>query len=66
MYLHIIYNDGSNPFVMLNASAAAIKKELEHQLSPWTNLYKIEFFSINCNVTKLNPIKGEQYNENIC
>ena len=60
MYLHIVYNDGSNPFVMLNSSAAAIKKELEYQLSPWRNLYTIECFSINGNVTKINAIKGDQ------
>ena len=60
MYLHIIYNDGSNPFVMLNAPAAAIKEELEYQLSPWTNLYTIEYFSINGNITKINAIKGDQ------
>lgn len=60
MYLHIVYNDRSNPFVMLNSSAAAIKKELEHQLSPWRNLYTIEYFSINGNVTKINAIKGDQ------
>ena len=65
MYLHIEYNDGSNPFTMLNTTAAAIKKELAFQLSPWTNLYKIEFFSINGNVTKINAIKGEKYNENL-
>ncbi len=60
MYLHIVYNDGSNPFVMLNTSAAAIRKELEFQLSPWRNLYTIEYFSINGNVTKINAIKGDQ------
>ena len=60
MYLHIFYNDGSNPFVMLNTSAAAIKKELEFQLSPWTNLYSIKYFSINGNITKINAIKGDQ------
>jgi len=59
MTLYIEYNDGSNPFVMLNASAAAIKKELEYQLSPWVNLYKIREFNINGNITKLNITKGE-------
>ena len=58
MYLHIEYNDGSNPFVMLNATTAAIKKELAFQLSPWTNLYKIKSFSINGNITKMNAKKG--------
>jgi hypothetical protein len=44
---------------MLNTTAAAIKKELEYQLSPWTNLYIIEYFSINGNVTRINAIKGD-------
>ena len=60
MYLHIEYNDGSNPFIMFNAPAAAIKEELEFQLSPWTNLYTIKYFSINGNITKINAIKGDQ------
>lgn len=54
MYLHIIYNDGSNPFLMTGATAKQIKKELEYQLSPWVNLYNIEFFSINGNITEVN------------
>ena len=33
MYLHIVYNDGSNPFLMTNATLKEIEKELTFQLS---------------------------------
>lgn len=54
MYLHIVYNDGSNPFVLINATAKEIRKELEFQLSPWRNLYTISYFDINGNITRMN------------
>lgn len=62
MYLHIIYNDGSNPFVMLNTTKKAIEKELSYQLSPWRNLYRIKYFDINGNITIVNAIqlKGDK------
>ena len=60
MYLHIIYNDGSNPFVMLNATAKQIEKELKHQLSPWVNLYNIKRFDINGNITTVNAKRAQQ------
>lgn len=60
MYLHIIYNDGSNPFVMLNATLKQIKKELNYQLSPWVNLYNIKYFDINGNITAVNAKEAQQ------
>lgn len=54
MYLHIEYNDGSNPFVLYTDSINKIKKELEHQLSPWRNLFIIKSFNINGNVHYIN------------
>ena len=54
MYLHIVYNDGSNPFVMFNATAKQIEKELNFQLSPRRNLYRIKFFDMNGNITTIN------------
>lgn len=57
MYLHIIYRDGSNPFVMLNTTKKAIEKELAFQLSPFHNLYNIKYIDINGNITMINAIK---------
>lgn len=50
MYLHIEYNDGSNPFVLYSNSMKDILKELEYQLSPWHNLFIIKSFNINGNI----------------
>ena len=57
MYLHIIYNDSSNPFLMMNATLKEIEKELNFQLSPWKNLYNIKSFDINGNITVINATK---------
>ena len=57
MYLYIVYKDASNPFYMLNATQKQIEKELAFQLSPFHNLYFIDYFSINGNITKVNAIK---------
>ena len=57
MYLHIVYNDGSNPFFMINATLKEIEKELTFQLSPFKNLYNIKFFDINGNITTINATK---------
>jgi len=54
MYLHIEYNDGSNPFVLYIDSISKIKKELEFQLSPWHNLFTIKSFNINGNIRYIN------------
>ena len=57
MYLHIVYNNGSNSFYMLNATQKQIEKELAFQLSPFHNLYFIDYFSLNGKITKVNAIK---------
>ena len=57
MYLHIVYNDGSNPFLMKNAKLKEIEKEINFQLSPFKNLYNIKFFDINGNITIINATK---------
>ena len=54
MYLYIVYNDGSNPFFITNATKKQIEKELSFQLSPWKNLYNIDYFNVNGNITKIN------------
>lgn len=60
MYLHIVYNDGSNPFILLNAAPKQIEKEINFQLSPKTNLYRIKSFDINGNITIINARRLEK------